>query len=126
MPTRLALPFMSQVWGHYRILETIGAGGMGEVYRARDDRLDRDVALKVLKSSLADDQDRLRRFEQEARAAAALSHPNIVAIYDIGRTWGLWRMSHHPSGTLCARRWRHGPWRLWWMSDHASGTLRAG
>ena len=57
---------------------------MGEVYRASDQRLGRDVALKILKPSLANDQDRLRRFEQEARAAAALSHPNIVAIYDIG------------------------------------------
>ena len=57
---------------------------MGEVYRASDERLGRDVALKILKPSLAHDQDRLRRFEQEARAAAALSHPNIVAIYDIG------------------------------------------
>ena len=57
---------------------------MGEVYRASDQRLERDVALKVLKPALTHDQDRLRRFEQEARAAAALSHPNIVAIYDIG------------------------------------------
>jgi len=57
---------------------------MGEVYRASDERLGRDVALKILKPSLANDQDRLRRFEQEARAAAALSHPNIVAIFDIG------------------------------------------
>jgi len=73
-----------QVLGHYRVLEKIGSGGMGEVYRARDDRLGRDVALKVLKSTLAHDQDRLHRFEQEARAAAALSHPNIVAVYDIG------------------------------------------
>jgi eukaryotic-like serine/threonine-protein kinase len=73
-----------QTLGHYRILEEIGSGGMGEVYRSRDDRLGRDVALKVLKPSLVQDQDRLRRFEQEARSAAALSHPNIVAIYDIG------------------------------------------
>jgi serine/threonine protein kinase len=73
-----------QTLGHYRVFEEIGSGGMGEVYRASDDRLGRDVALKVLKPSLANDQDRLRRFEQEARAAAALSHPNIVAIYDIG------------------------------------------
>ena len=57
---------------------------MGEVYRTSDQRLGRDVALKILKTSPAHDQDRLRRFEQEARAAAALSHPNIVAIYDIG------------------------------------------
>ncbi|HTF44937.1 MAG TPA: protein kinase, partial [Terriglobales bacterium] len=70
--------------GHYRVLEQIGSGGMGEVYRATDDRLGRDVALKVLKPSLAQDRDRLRRFELEARSAALLNHPNIVAIYDIG------------------------------------------
>jgi hypothetical protein len=75
---------IGKVLGHYRVLEKIGSGGMGEVYRASDERLGRDVALKMLKPSLAHDQDRLRRFEQEARAAAALSHPNIVAIYDIG------------------------------------------
>ncbi len=73
-----------QTLGHYQVLEKIGSGGMGEVYRARDERLARDVALKLLKPSFAHDQDRLRRFEQEARAAAALNHPNIVAIYDIG------------------------------------------
>jgi len=75
---------IGKVLGHYRILEKIGFGGMGEVYRAGDQRLGRDVALKILKPSLANDQDRLRRFEQEARAAATLSHPNVVAIYDIG------------------------------------------
>jgi eukaryotic-like serine/threonine-protein kinase len=75
---------IGKVLGHYRVLEKIGFGGMGEVYRASDQRLGRDVALKMLKPSLAHDQDRLRRFEQEARAAAALSHPNIVAIFDIG------------------------------------------
>jgi len=73
-----------QILGHYQVLEKIGSGGMGDVYRARDERLARDVALKLLKPSFAHDQDRLRRFEQEARAAAALNHPNIVAIYDIG------------------------------------------
>jgi eukaryotic-like serine/threonine-protein kinase len=75
---------IGKILGHYRVLEKIGSGGMGEVYRASDQRLGRDVALKILKPSLAHGQDRLRRFEQEARAAAALSHPNIVAIYDIG------------------------------------------
>ena len=73
-----------QTLGHYRVLENIGSGGMGEVFRAMDDRLGREVALKLLKPELAHDQDRLRRFEQEARAAASLNHPNIVAIYDIG------------------------------------------
>src|SRR5258705_492041 len=73
-----------QVLGHYRVLEQIGTGGMGEVYRARDERLGRDVALKLVHPSSAKDQDRLRRFELEARSAASLNHPNIVAVYDIG------------------------------------------
>jgi eukaryotic-like serine/threonine-protein kinase len=84
MPPTLPVVMIGEILGHYRILAKIGAGGMGEVYRASDDRLGREVAVKVLSPSLANDPDRLRRFEQEARAAAALSHPNIVAIYDIG------------------------------------------
>jgi len=74
--------------GPYEILSPLGAGGMGEVYRARDTRLGRDVALKILPESFARDQERLRRFEQEARAVAALNHPNIVAIYDVGQSNG--------------------------------------
>ncbi len=70
--------------GPYEIQSSIGAGGMGEVYRARDTRLGRDVAIKVLPESLAKDVERLRRFEQEARTIAALNHPNILAIHDIG------------------------------------------
>ena len=70
--------------GPYEILGLIGAGGMGEVYRARDTRLGRDVAIKVLPAQFASDPDRLRRFEQEARAVAALDHPNILAIHDVG------------------------------------------
>jgi serine/threonine protein kinase len=70
--------------GPYEITGALGAGGTGEVYRARDTRLARDVALKVLPASLSDDVDRLRRFEQEARAAGILNHPNITAVYDIG------------------------------------------
>jgi eukaryotic-like serine/threonine-protein kinase len=70
--------------GAYRILSSLGAGGMGEVYRATDIRLNRDVAIKVLPASFANDPDRLRRFEQEARATSALNHPNILSVFDIG------------------------------------------
>src|SRR3989441_3173820 len=69
---------------HYRIISKIGAGGMGEVYRARDTRLDRDVAIKILPASYATDTDRLKRFEQEARTTSSLNHPNILTVYDIG------------------------------------------
>jgi len=70
--------------GPYEIIAPLGAGGMGEVYRARDPQLGRDVAIKVLPAYLSRDPDRLRRFEQEARAAAALNHPNILAVYQLG------------------------------------------
>ena len=70
-------------FGTYEILNLIGAGGMGEVYRARDPRLERDVAIKVLRSPGSNDPDRLRRFEREARAAAAQNHPNILAIFQM-------------------------------------------
>src|SRR3979409_1146194 len=72
--------------GPYEIQASIGAGGMGEVYRAHDARLDRTVAIKVLPASFSADPDRLQRFAQEARAAAALNHPNILAIFDIGES----------------------------------------
>ena len=70
--------------GPYEIVAPLGAGGMGEVYRARDTRLGREVAVKVLPPAVASDVERLKRFEQEARATAALSHPNILALYDVG------------------------------------------
>ena len=72
----------------YRITASIGAGGMGEVYRATDARLGRDVAIKVLPASTAADPERRQRFEQEARAASALNHPNILTVYDIGEADG--------------------------------------
>src|SRR5262245_502056 len=71
--------------GPYVIAAPLGAGGMGEVYKAHDPRLGRDVAIKVLPPGLSADPERLTRFEQEARAAAALNHPNILAVHDIGQ-----------------------------------------
>jgi Tol biopolymer transport system component len=78
-----ALP-AGEVLGHYRIESLLATGGMGEVYRARDLRLDRTVALKVLPASLSTDAERLRRFASEARAVSALNHPNILTLYDVG------------------------------------------
>ena len=71
--------------GPYEVLSPLGAGGMGEVYRARDPRLGREVAVKILPAGYSSDPERLRRFEQEAHATAALNHPNILAVFDIGR-----------------------------------------
>src|SRR5438552_9272140 len=74
--------------GRYEIRSKIGEGGMGEVYLAQDTKLDRKVALKILPAELATNQDRMRRFVQEAKAAAALNHPNIAHIYEIGESDG--------------------------------------
>ena len=74
---------------HYEIVDKIGTGGMGEVYRARDPRLGRDVALKVIRSDVAQRPERITRFEQEARAVAALNHPNILAVFDVGQERGV-------------------------------------
>src|SRR5262245_42804657 len=75
--------------GPYEILAKLGEGGMGEVYRARDTRLNRDVAIKILPPAFAADPDRLRRFELEAQALSALNHPNLLAIYDVGSQDGV-------------------------------------
>jgi RNA polymerase sigma-70 factor (ECF subfamily) len=79
-----------QKLAHYEILAPVGAGGMGEVYRARDTRLDRDVAIKVLSERLANTTEAVARFEREAKALAALSHPNLVAIFDVGSQQGIY------------------------------------
>ncbi|MGE5235072.1 MAG: protein kinase domain-containing protein, partial [Acidobacteriota bacterium] len=75
--------------GPYEIVAVLGSGGMGEVYRARDTRLGREVAIKVLPGEFAADRERLVRFEREARATAALSHPNILDVHDVGTHDGL-------------------------------------
>ncbi|HEX9799543.1 MAG TPA: serine/threonine-protein kinase, partial [Thermoanaerobaculia bacterium] len=74
--------------GPYQIVAPLGAGGMGEVYRARDTRLGREVAIKVLPAEVASDPERLRRFEQEARAASAIHHPNLLTVFDVGSHGG--------------------------------------
>src|SRR5882724_11776848 len=83
MTARMALTPGTRI-GPYEIQSPLGAGGMGEVYRARDLRLGREVAIKVLPASLSADHGRLQRFEQEARSASALNHPSILVVYDVG------------------------------------------
>lgn len=96
--------------GPYEIHSSIGAGGMGEVFRARDTRLGRDVAIKVLPGSFARDPDRLRRFAQECRAAAALNHPNILSIFDIGEDGAApYVVSELLEGETLRDRLREGP-----------------
>jgi len=96
--------------GPYELSASIGAGGMGEVYRAHDARLGRDVAVKILPASFADDPERLRRFEQEARAAAALNHPNLLAVYDVGTQDGRpYIVSELLEGETLRQRLQSGP-----------------
>jgi serine/threonine protein kinase len=96
--------------GQYEIRSPLGAGGMGEVYRAHDTRLDREVAIKVLPESLTSDPERLRRFEQEARAAAALNHPNILAVYQMATHEGVsYMVTELLEGETLRERLRRGP-----------------
>jgi eukaryotic-like serine/threonine-protein kinase len=106
--------------GPYEIQSPLGAGGMGEVCRARDTRLGRDVAVKILPKALSLDADRLRRFEQEALATAALNHPNILAIFDIGTSDGSpYVVSELLEGETLRDRLRTGPIPMRKALDHA-------
>ncbi|HLV86603.1 MAG TPA: protein kinase [Candidatus Sulfotelmatobacter sp.] len=96
--------------GQYEILAPLGAGSMGEVYRARDIRLNREVAIKVLPELVSSDRDRLIRFETEARAAASLNHPNILAVYQMGTYYGVpYLVSELLEGKTLAETLRRGP-----------------
>src|SRR5262245_37898305 len=86
---RFGAPLVGQTLSHYHVESLLGAGGMGEVYLARDPRLERQVALKILPPDLALDADRMERFSREAKAASALNHPNVATIYDIGQSEAL-------------------------------------
>jgi eukaryotic-like serine/threonine-protein kinase len=102
--------------GPYEVVSALGAGGMGEVYKARDTRLDRTVAIKVLPSEVSDNPDLRARFEREARAVAALDHPHICGIYDVGSVDGLhYLVMPHLEGQTLAARLEKGPLPL----DHA-------
>jgi eukaryotic-like serine/threonine-protein kinase len=106
--------------GPYEIRSEIGAGGMGEVYRAHDTRLGRDVAIKVLPAHFSSDPDRLRRFEQEARAAAALNHPNILAVHQLGTYEGMpYLVSELLHGETLRETLRRGPLPLRKAVDYA-------
>jgi len=111
--------------GPYEITATLGAGGMGEVYRARDGRLGRTVAVKVLPASFSTDRDRLQRFVQEARAAAGLNHPNILSIFDIGEEKGApYIVSELLEGETLREKVRTGPIPIRKAVDYALQTAR--
>src|ERR1700687_1623678 len=104
---------------HYEILSPLGAGSMGEVYRARDSRLERDVAIKVLAQLVSSDPQRLRRFEVEAKAAAALNHPNILAVYQMGTYAGVpYLVSELLEGKTLTETIRRGPLPLRKVIDY--------
>jgi serine/threonine protein kinase len=96
--------------GPYEIVSSVGTGGMGEVFRARDTRLGRDVAVKILTAAHAGDPDSVRRFEKEARAVASLSHPNVVPLFDVGEQDGVrYAVSEYVEGETLRARLKRGP-----------------
>src|SRR5437588_3170914 len=111
--------------GPYEVVSPAGAGGMGEVYRARDSRLNREVAIKVLPAQFSRDPDRVSRFRQEAQAAAALNHPNILAIHDFGEHDGsVYIVAEMLEGETLRERVRAGALSTRTAGDHAEQTAR--
>jgi serine/threonine protein kinase len=105
----MALPNGTRL-GPYEIVAPLGAGGMGEVYRARDTRLDRTVAIKILPTHLADDAIRRQRFEREAKVVSSLNHPNICTLHDIGHQDGVdFIVMEYLDGESLAERLQKGP-----------------
>src|SRR5215470_4626132 len=120
----MALPRGRRI-GPYEVVSLVGTGGMGEVYRARDRRLGRDVALKVLPLEHATDPDRRRRFDQEARTLAALSHPNVVALYDAGSSDGMtYAVFELLEGETLRRRLERGPITARKAAEYAAQVCR--
>jgi len=111
--------------GHYELTGLLGTGGMGEAYRARDERLGREVAIKVLPEEVSQDRSRLLRFEHEARAAAALNHPAILAVHDFGLHEGRsYLVTELLEGETLAQRLRQGPLPLDRLLDYALQAAR--
>ena len=108
-PSDMSLPAGKRL-GHFEILEAIGAGGMGQIYKARDTRLGRDVALKILPPELASHPGFQERFEREARIISSLNHPHICVLHDIGREAGLdYLVREYLQGESLAARLQRGP-----------------
>src|SRR5207249_11876558 len=111
-------PIVGKQIGHYQVLSRIGRGGMGEVFLAHDTSLGRKVALKLLRSDFTRIEERLRRFQQEARAASALNHPNILTIHEIGHDGSLhFIATEYVEERRCASTWRarESLWARRWM-----------
>src|SRR5215469_4938334 len=106
--------------GPYKIESSLGAGGMGEVYRAEDTRLSRTVALKILPATFSNDQDRLHRFQYEARILSTLNHPNVLAIYDVGDQDGIrYLVSEFLEGQTLREKLAVGPLSRWRIVEYA-------